>query len=333
MRNTFLIISSTLVIVTIISTSILWAEAPTSVFVMPRHTPTTITVGWVGDMVPSSDDAYNENVFLGVASLLQKPDLMIGNLEGTFATPDRTSKCIYLATMCHAFAGDPSFAYALRAAGFDMVSLVNNHSYDYLNEGLADTEIVLNDAGIPFISPTHPSTSIVIKGKKIGVLGLSSTEPAKTITDYDFIQREVEKLKNENDFVIVVFHGGAEGADKTAVPGVNEYMGTEDRGNVELVAHTAIDAGADLILGSGPHVLRKIENYKNVPIAYSLGNFVGSGKLTTTGILATSGIFEATLEQNAPTTYNFSSVQLSRDGVPSIDSFEQGKYLIESLSK
>ncbi len=332
MRSIFFIISSILIVGSILFTGVLWAEAPTDIYVTSKSTPTNITIGWVGDMVPSIDEQYNENVFFTVSTELQKPDLMIGNLEGTFANPTRLDKCRFILTLCHAFRGDISFAYAIKSAGFDLVSLVNNHSYDYMKEGLEDTETVLTEAGIAYISPTKPSTSIVIKDTKIGILALSSTEPSKTITDYTFIQKEVVLLKETNDFVIVIFHGGAEGADKTIVPGVTEYMGTEDRGNVELMAHTAVDAGADLVLGSGPHVLRKIETYSNTPIAYSLGNFVGANrKLTTTGILGTSGIFTATLQKDTPTTYDFTSVRLSPEGVPAIDPFQQGKYLIDSL--
>ncbi len=334
MKGTVRSVITLIVVASIIFTGVLWAEAPTSVFVSPRQTPDTLTIGWVGDMVPSSDAAYNTQVFANVTNELQAPDLMIGNLEGTFAQPDRMDKCVYLQSMCHAFRGDASFAQNIKDAGFDFVSLVNNHSYDFLKEGLADTEAVLDAAGIPYISPTNPSASIEIKGKTIGILGLSSTEPAQTINDYDFITREVQKLKLQNDYVVVIFHGGAEGSDKTEVTGETEYMGSENRGNVELVARTAIDAGADLVLGSGPHVLRKIENYKGAPIAYSLGNFVGGNqRLTTTGILGISGIFTATLETNTPTTYNFTSVTLSKDGTPTIDLLEQGKQLIEKLSK
>ena len=333
MHRTIRSIITLVIILGVLSTGVLWADAPTSVFVTPTSTQDNITIGWVGDMVPSDDEQYNETVFMNVARELEKPDLMIANLEGTFASPDRPDKCVYIPTMCHAFRGDQSFAYALEQAGIDFVSLVNNHSYDYMQGGLADTETVLDTAGIPYIAPDKPSTSIEIKGKRIGILGLSSTEPASTITDYDFIQNQVAKLKATNDFVIVIFHGGAEGSDKTAVTGQEEYMGTEDRGNVQRVAYTAVDAGADLVLGSGPHVLRKIEVYNGAPIAYSLGNFIGGKRLVMTGNLALSGIFTATLEANTPTTYDFKSVLLSRDGVPSIDTFEQGKYLVEQLSK
>lgn len=296
--------------------------------------PNDITVGWVGDMVPSKDAAYNHTVLSFVTPALTEPDLMIGNLEGTFAAVDRSSKCIYLLNRCYAFRGDPSFAEALKTAGFDFVSLVNNHSYDYGDMGLADTTAVLDAAGIPYVSPTSPATSIVVKGKRIGILGLSSTEPTRTITDYDFIKENVAQLKQENDFVIVLFHGGNEGADKTSVPGMNEYMGTEDRGNVALVAHTAIDAGADLVLGAGPHVLRKIETYKGKKIAYSLGNFVGgNGALVTNGTLGLSGIFTSTLSYDHTPTHTFTSVILTKNGTPTFDPLNRGKEFIEQLSQ
>lgn len=334
MRSTIRSIISFVVIAGIVGTGILWAEAPTSVFVDPIQTDDTITIGWVGDMVPSQDEAYNMGAFSRVQSVLQTPDLMIGNLEGTFATTDRIDKCVFLLSdRCHAFRGDPSFAESLKENGFDFVSLVNNHSYDFLEAGLADTEAVLDQAGIPYISPTKPTASITVKGKKVGILGLSSTEPASTITDYDFIATQVSKLKQSNDIVVVIFHGGAEGSDKTIVPGITEYMGSENRGDVQAVARTAIEAGADLVLGSGPHVLRKIEVYRGAPIAYSLGNFVGGRRLIMGGNLSISGIFTATLQTGAPTTYNFHSVILGTDGIPALDPLDQGKQLIQYLSK
>lgn len=81
--------------------------------------------------------------------------------------------------------GGTSFAYAIKDAGFDFINLVNNHSYDYGDEGLSDTEAVLEELGIPYVSQTHPQTTLVIDGKKIGILGVSSTPPFSTITDYE----------------------------------------------------------------------------------------------------------------------------------------------------
>lgn len=301
----------------------------------PAVPPTkTLSVGWVGDMVPSNDMGYNLTVLNDVSDALEQPDLMMGNLEGTFAHDGRTSKCMYINNMCHAFQGEASFADTLKAAGFDFVSLINNHSYDYGEDGLKDTEAELDRVGLAYIAPDKQTASIEINGIKIGIMGLSSTEPAETINDYAYIAGMVKELKKTNDLVIVIFHGGAEGANKTAVPGTNEYMGTENRGNVQAVAHTAINAGADLVLGDGPHVLRKVETFNNQPIAYSLGNFVGGkGRLSTTGNLALGGIFTANFVSNLPTTTSFTSVLLSKDGVPSLDPTDQAKHLLESLSK
>lgn len=294
------------------------------------------SIGWVGDMVPAQDDSYNENVFSLVSNYTKIPTLMIGNLEGTFASPERVSKCSYLPQKCHAFSGSSVFAKSLKAAGFDVVSLVNNHSYDYGDEGLLDTETILAKEGIPFISPTKPSVNLTVSEKKIGILGVSSTPPAETITDYDFIKREVERLKKQNDIVILIFHGGAEGSDKTRVPEAYEYLGTENRGHVALVARTAIDAGADIILGSGPHVLRKIEYYKEKPIVYSAGNFVGGNeRLTTKGILGISGIFNLFREEKEAPKYSHEiiPIKLSEKGVPAFDPENKGIELVESLSK
>lgn len=315
--------------------SIIWqfslkADAPLKISILKKP---DLTIGWVGDMVPNeSDMEYNSSAFAGVAPELRKPDLMIGNLEGTFAHADRVSKCVYIASMCHAFAGQPIFADSIKDAGFDVVSLVNNHSYDFGDEGLLDTEAELDRVGIPYISPTKPTLSISVHGKRVGIVGVSSTPPLETINDYAYIQKTVSELKANNDIVVLIMHGGAEGADKTGVPGTYEWMGTENRGNVELVAKTAIDAGADLVLGSGPHVLRKIEIYKDKPIAYSLGNFVSGKHLITKGILSVSGIFTASFTENEPTAFNFISIKLSDVGLPFIDLTDAGKDLIETLS-
>ncbi len=275
-----------------------------------------ITIGWVGDMVPSNDSHYNDRAFDAVLPLLNEQALMIGNLEGTFANPDRISKCVYMVTdKCHAFRGDPSFAEALKNAGFDMVSLVNNHSYDYGDEGLDDTTRELERVGLAYISQKKPTIQIEVRGKVVGILGISSTPPQQTITDYDFITREVSKLKETSDYVVVLFHGGAEGVTKTTVPYTTEYVGTENRGDVAKVAEVARLAGADAVLGAGPHVLRPIEVIEDTIIAYSLGNFVGGRRLVMTGALKNSGILTANLTTRS---YRFVPITLTSEGIPTL---------------
>lgn len=294
----------------------------------------TLSIGWVGDMVPS-DALYNASVFEGVKEKTQTPNIMIGNFEATFANKGRRSKCSYLGGGCHAFRGDPNFATSLEGAGFDVISLVNNHALDYGEEGLADTEAILRNAEIPFVSLNSPTLTLQKNGYKIGILGVSSTPPTHYILDYDYITEEIGKLKKENDIVILIFHGGSEGSTKTAVTGDYEFLGSENRGNVEKVAHTAIDAGADIILGSGPHVLRKVEYYKNGFIVYSAGNFVGGNeKLLTRGTLGISGIFNIFISDRTPEPrHAIDSVILSKEGVPTLDPLEQGKMMVEQLSQ
>lgn len=296
-------------------------------------------------MVPTNDVGYNITVLNNLSSTLSQQDVMIGNLEGVLTSSTTNSKCLYINNKCHAFAGDGSFADGLKSAGFDFISLINNHSLDYGMKGLRDTEAQLDRVGLSYIAPNKPATSITVKGIKIGIMGLSSgslpstSSGQATITDYTYIAQTVQMLKKDNDIVVVLFHGGAEGVNKTAVTGGEEYEGDEDRGNVQAVAYTAINAGADLVLGDGPHVLRKVEWYHNKPIAYSLGNFVGGkGRLSTTGNLGLGGIYAVTFQNSAsneevPVEDNFTSILLSKDGTPSLDPTDQAKQLLQSLSK
>lgn len=303
--------------------------------------PQTLSISWVGDMVPTENDAYNAHVFDAVAPYIQQSDLTIGNVEGTFAGENRYPKCSLEQNGCFSFRGNDTFLDSLTNAGFDMVSFVNNHSLDFGKEGLQDTEAIADTHALSYISQLHPTREFIVKNFHIGVLGISSSPPDHRVSDYAYIANTIADLKTRNDVVILIMHAGAEGASKTIVPGATEYQGNENRGDVEKIAHTAIDAGADLVLGSGPHVLRKIETYQDGLIAYSLGNFEGgNGKLVTKGILGTSGILNVTISKkdaidptkNIAPSYTFTSIALSRDGVPAIDPADTGKNLVEELN-
>lgn len=300
--------------------------------------PQTLTISWVGDMVPTENDTYNAHVFDAVAPYIRMSDIAIGNVEGTFAGENRYPKCSLEQNGCFSFRGNESFLESLTNAGFDMVSFVNNHSLDFGKEGLEDTEAIADARALPYISQLHPTREFVVKNFHIGVLGISSSPPDHRVSDYTYIANTIADLKTRNDVVILIMHAGAEGANKTIVPGTTEYQGDENRGDVEKIAHTAIDAGADLVFGSGPHVLRKIETYRDGLIAYSLGNFEGgNGKLVTKGILGTSGILNVTISKkharsDITVSYTFTSIALSRDGVPALDPTDAGKNLIDELS-
>src|SRR5207244_1148601 len=119
------------------------------------------------------------------------------------------------------------------------------------------------------------------------------------------------------DTVIVLMHAGAEGTGATHVPVGREVAFGEDRGDTRAFAHAAIDAGADLVLGSGPHVLRGIERYRGHLIAYSLGDFAASGVLPTSGVMGVTGLFEVDLSPRGfPLEGRLTSLTLQAPGIP-----------------
>jgi hypothetical protein len=105
----------------------------------------------------------------------------------------------------------------------------------------------------------------------------------------------VRRADRRADIVVCWFHGGAEGSDKVHTPAGAEYAFGEHRGELRRLAHALIDSGADLVAGSGPHVLRGVEAYRGRLIAYSLGNFAGNGNFATGGNLSLSAILNVRL--------------------------------------
>src|SRR5204863_2221734 len=108
-------------------------------------------------------------------------------------------------------------------------------------------------------------------------------------------RRLIRKAARRADLVVCAIHAGAEGTSAVHVTGAEELYLGEDRGNAEAFAHMAVDAGADLVLGSGPHVLRGMEFYRDRLIAYSMGNFAGYHDFALDGVLADSAILRLTL--------------------------------------
>ena len=140
-------------------------------------------------------------------------------------------------------------------------------------------------------------------------------------------------LKQKYQLVFVSFHGGKEGAKAIHIPMGKEIFLGEDRGDVVAFAHTAIDAGADLIIGHGPHVLRGFELYKNKFIAYSLGNFLTFGNISIAGVCGVTCILSLQIDEN---NGNFISGEIipmkqMRPGIPYYDSKKESIKLLKKL--
>jgi poly-gamma-glutamate capsule biosynthesis protein CapA/YwtB (metallophosphatase superfamily) len=144
----------------------------------------------------------------------------------------------------------------------------------------------------------------------------------------------IQKAGRRADVIVVYMHAGAEGSDATHVTGSEEVYAGEDRGNPQAFARAAIDAGADLVIASGPHVLRGMEFYHRHLIAYSLGNFAGYHNFSGGGNLSLSGILRVTLaEDGSFVNARFVSTHLDGDGRPSLDDSRAGLDLVAGLSR
>lgn len=213
-----------------------------------------------------------DHPFNGIRKELVAGDINLANLESPIARGGQE-----YSGKKYRFRAAPQAAHAIRAAGFNLVTLANNHSMDFGAEALAETLHHLSDNGIAWIgageslSEARKMALYTIKGKKIAFLGYSLTQPVEffagrerpgTAPGYEkMVTDDITSARRQADYVVVSFHWGKEASSR-----VETYQRT--------TAHRAIDAGADVIIGHHPHLLQGIERYRNGIIFYSLGNFV-----------------------------------------------------------
>ncbi len=288
----------------------------------PKRAP-TVTIGWVGDITPGSQyglpASEGRALFAHVRPALRAPDLMAGNLEGTFSAGG-ASKCGLGAANCFAFQAPPANAGALRDAGFDIVNLANNHAFDYGPDGQWQTLEALYRAHLAFTGLPGHVRVLTRNGIRVAFVGLSTYRWTSSMDDSTAVRALVDQAAAIADVVVVFFHAGAEGADRTAVPQGREYAYGEDRGDSRAFAHLAIDAGADVVLGSGPHVLRGMEVYRRRLIAYSLGNFAGAGNFASGGTLSLSGLLTVRVDRRGRLRGGrFAGMAIDGSGAPQPD--------------
>jgi poly-gamma-glutamate synthesis protein (capsule biosynthesis protein) len=300
----------------------------------------TFTIKAVGDMVLGTtwpEDRIPPDVehrfFDGVAQTLSGSDIVFGNLEGTLTDSEETTKDPSRGTQ-YAFRMPPRFAGVLRDAGFNVLSLANNHSSDFGPSGLEDTVSALSNHGILAVGLQNEIVYQEIRGSRIAWIGFSYLGLHNNIHDMDEVARLVSEADRKATLVIVTFHGGAEGSDALRViDGKEEYLG-ENRGNLVRFARTAVESGADLVLGHGPHVLRGVECYWQKLIVYSLGNFVGYQAFSTKRAAAISVILDVTLDEDGwLRRVEFHPVRFTGEHLPTIDSRRRALYLLNDLSQ
>jgi Bacterial capsule synthesis protein PGA_cap len=231
-----------------------------------------------------------------VTPFLTRADLTFGNLEGPMLEGGVSAKCGPKPTgRCYAFRVPPRYAALLQEAGFDVMSVANNHAMDFGDAGRKSSLSLLAERGL--VGTGEPDTYAVTLagGQRIAVVAFATYAHSNNLNDLAAATDLVTRAGAEADLVIVSFHGGAEGAGKSRVPAGEELFYNENRGDLRTFSHAMIDAGADLVIGHGPHVVRAMEVYRGRLVAYSLGNFATYGAFNLKGLPGLSFILEATL--------------------------------------
>ncbi|MSU56032.1 MAG: CapA family protein [Candidatus Taylorbacteria bacterium] len=209
--------------------------------------------------------------FASTTEFLKSADITFGNLENPVSTRGIRSGSIY------SFRADPQTLQGLTSAGFNVVSIANNHIWDYGKQAFKDTLSNLSENGISAVgggenyAEAHTPKILMVGKTRIAFLaytnlispklGLASSTPAISRYDDTILQTDITEAKKVSDFVAVSFHWG------------DEYQ-TKHNAEQERVGKLVIDAGANLVIGHHPHVVQEVEEYNNGYIAYSLGNFI-----------------------------------------------------------
>ena len=309
-----------------------------------ENSDTLYSVIMVGDIMmgtnyPSTGSLppnNGENLFDDVKEFLQAADVTAGNLEGTLLNKGGTPKiCRDSSDNCVSFRMPEIYAGYLADAGFDIISVANNHSGDFGEIGRKSTVKTLEKFKIHFAGYATCRTTIFTKdGIRFGFTAFAPNIGTQNLLDTKTAIKTVKELRKKCDVLIVYFHGGGEGLGSSRVRRKTEYYLGEDRGDVYKFSHSMVDSGADIIFGSGPHVPRGIELYKNRIIAYSLGNFCTYGKFGLSGALGYAPILKVYIEKSGEFIGGriFPAIQINH-GVPVIDTKYKAVEFVKYLSQ
>lgn len=286
-----------------------------------------IVIRAVGDVVLGSDypqrrlpSASDKQRIAALRLELRHADIVVGNLEGVLSDSGQSRKDASKAGF-FTFRMPTAYAATLRDMGFDVLSLANNHSMDFGAQGLESTLGALRANGIaPMGVPGAERATLKIRNTTVAFLNYSYLPAFALLSDGERIRADIGQARNAADLVIVTVHGGKEGTDAIGTPQGDEYFMHEYRGDLLKFAHLSIDAGASAVFGHGPHVVRPYEMYRDKPIFYSLGNFVGYRSLSTQGKLANSIVAEVRLSPNGKLLgAGIIPLKLDHSGIPAVD--------------
>ncbi|MHA7962632.1 CapA family protein [Paenibacillus sp. CAU 1782] len=294
-----------------------------------------VSLSFVGDVLPGEyltalmEQQGYDYPYRQALLYLSEPDIMAGNLEMPV-----TKRGTPIQNQPYVYKGSPDALPALRDAGFDVLSLATNHAMDQGVEGLLDTIKHLDEAGLGHMGTGNNDKEafaphiIETKGIKVAYIGLSHVIPLSSLKadrntpgiaeTYDTTRATaaIKSAKEAADIVVVMVHWGKDGMDKPV-------------DSQKSLAKAYIDAGADLIVGSHPHVLQGFEMYKGKWIAYSLGNFVFTAYPKDQ--LAETGVLDALCSKDGECSLTFNPMKVTV-GQPTPMTGEEAETLLRRLT-
>jgi len=324
----------------VISTLLLGA-CSSPLVVDERLAGTELQIAAVGDMMLGTDYPKNTladddgvSLLQDVAPVLRSTDLTFGNLEGVLLDGGVPAKTCKTLSACYLFRTPTRYAKYLKQAGFDVMSLANNHARDFGEEGRSSSMRALAEVGIHHTGRLGDVASMRVKGLRVAVIAFAPFGNSHDMLDTEKAVEKVKALAETHHIVLVSTHGGAEGLDATHVPFEEEFYHGENRGDVVAFSRAVIDAGADMVLGHGPHVPRALELYKGRLIAYSLGNFCTHWGISVASLKGLAPILVANLGADGRFLSGqiVSARQVRPDG-PKLDSQHTAAKLIAELTR
>lgn len=313
-----------------------------------QQQPQTLRIKAVGDVLlgsitpvrfipPDSGKVFGTSI----GEALKDADIIFGNFEAAFAEEGnpkmRPQKCAEASRrkgVCFEFGTPPFLAPVLKKLGFTVMSVDNNHADDYGAEAAEFTKQTLRAQGIT-PAPKRGHAELTVLGKRVAIAAFGFSETSHNVSDIENAQNVVRGLKQRYERVFVSFHGGAEGKNAMHIADKTEMFYGENRGNLVKFAHAVIDAGADMVLGHGPHVLRAVELYKNRLIAYSLGNFLTYGNINVKGVSGVTCVLEASINAASGEFIEGKIIPVvQRDpGIPELDPDKQAITILRDLTQ
>ncbi len=271
-----------------------------------------------------------------LAAVFRHADIAFVNLEGPLydGRDVSTKDCEH----CFSFRSPVYYADVLESLHIRAVSLANNHSGDYGEAGRASTMTALRKRGIGFGGLDRDGARAaelrLADGRSAAVIAFAPNNGTLDINDIPSAAERIRALKKAHDLVIVSFHGGGEGWDHVHVASGNEEFAGEDRGDVVAFAHAAVDAGADIVIGQGPHVPRAVEIYRDHLIAYSLGNFWTYEGVMSYAVSGLGPVLEAWLAPDGTVAgFTIHSTRQAGLGVPHLDPDDEAARYVLYLTR